>query len=151
MNKLSMLLAIIVIHHEACAGTTGESLYGNWAITGVADAQEITSLSSDDADKLTGKTFVVQSSEIRFDGETCLHPQFKKSSQSTESFFRREYKMTPKKLRLPNPVTEVEVTCDAPSEISFIYRRNKGEIVIFWNGFFLNAQKSASTGGQSRR
>lgn len=116
-------------------------LTGRWRVTGTADAQETTSLSSDDVDKLTGTELVVTSDSVRFSNETCDKPTFKQTRHSTGGFFRREYKIDPKHLRLPDLVTEVAVTCQAPSPISFVYFRDKRHIVFYWKGFFLNAEE----------
>jgi hypothetical protein len=136
-------LIAVALHCTAFAGTTDANLYGRWKVTGVAGAQNTTSLSSDEIDKLKGDEFVIDAQTIRFAGEECAHPQMTKSIHSTESFFRREYKISPKGLNLPDPVTEFEVACDAPSPISYIYVRDGKVIVFFWNGFFLNATRQA--------
>lgn len=115
-------------------------LIGHWRVTGTADAQETTSLSSDDIDKLTGTELVFTLDSVRFSNETCDKPTFKKTRHNTGVFFRREYKIDPKNLRLPDLVTEVAITCQAPSPISFVYFRDKRHIVFYWKGFFLNAE-----------
>ncbi|MDC8760550.1 hypothetical protein [Janthinobacterium fluminis] len=116
------------------------ALFGRWVVTGTADAQETTSLSSDDADKLTGTDFIVTAESVRFSDEICDKPKFKQASYGTAVFFRREYKLDPRKLRLPDPVTEITIDCLAPSPISFVYIKDKRHIVFFWKGFFLNAK-----------
>ena len=116
------------------------ALTGHWRITGTADAQETTSLSSNDIDKLTGTELVFMPDSVRFSNEICDKPAFKQTRHSTASFFRREYRINPKRLHLPDLVTEVAITCQLPSPISFVYFKDKRHIVFYWKGFFLNAE-----------
>lgn len=126
---------------DAVCGEARSALMGRWAVTGTADAQETTSLSSDDVDKLTGTEIVFTPESVRFSSEMCNKPTFKQTRHRKIGFFRREYKMDPKHLRLPDPVTEVAINCQAPSPISFVYVQDRRHIVFYWKGFFLNAEK----------
>lgn len=143
MLRESAIIGVLVL----CAATHAAgrevraSLIGHWKVTGAADAQETTSLSSDDVDKLAGTEIVFTPETVQFSNEVCAKPSFKLARQSTNGFFRREYKMDPKSLRLPDVVTEVEVNCQAPSPISFFYFRDRRHIVFYWKGFFLNAER----------
>lgn len=142
-NWVIAVLLVLAASPYAVCGEAGSALIGRWTVTGTADAQETTSLSSDDVDKLTGTELVVTPESVRFSDETCDKPIFKRTRQSTASFFRREYKMDPKRLRLPNPVTEIEINCLAPSPVSFVYFKDMKHLIFYWEGFFLNAEKSA--------
>lgn len=142
-NWVFAVLLILTASPYAVCAEAGSALIGHWTVTGAADAQDTTSLSSDDVDKLTGTELVVTPESVRFSDETCDKPIFKQARQTTASFFRREYKMDPKRLRLPNRVTEIEITCLAPSPISFVYFKDKKHLVFYWKGFFLSAKKSA--------
>lgn len=122
----------------------GSAVLGRWTVTGTAGAQETTSLASDDVDKLIGTNFVVTPEAVQFSGEKCDKPAFKKARHNTAGFFRREYKLDPRSMRLPDPVTEIAIDCLAPSPISFVYVRDKRHIVFFWRGFFLNAERRIS-------
>lgn len=137
-----LVFAGVLILSTASAGTEVRApLIGHWRVTGTADAQETTSLSSDDIDKLTGTELVFMPDSVRFSNETCDKPTFKQTRHSTGGFFRREYKIDPKHLRSPDLVTEVAITCQEPSPISFVYFRDKRHIVFYWKGFFLNAER----------
>ncbi|HWW72747.1 MAG TPA: hypothetical protein VN089_22615 [Duganella sp.] len=136
----AVLLFLTSSPYAVCA-EAGSVLIGRWTVTGTADAQETTSLSSDDADKLAGTELVVAPESVRFSDETCDKPIFKQTRQSAASFFRREYKIDPIHLRLPHLVAEIEIVCQAPSPISFVYLKDKRHIVFYWKGFFLNAEK----------
>lgn len=142
MRKFVFAGVLVFSTGPYAAGTEVRApLRGHWIVTGTADAQETTSLSSDDVDKLTSTELIFTPDSIRFSNETCDKPAFKQTRHSTRGFFRREYKINPKNLRLPKLVTEVEITCQAPSPISFVYFRDKRHIVFYWKGFFLNAEE----------
>ncbi|HEX8611754.1 MAG TPA: hypothetical protein VF800_10760 [Telluria sp.] len=132
---------------------SGSALTGRWTVTGIAGAQETTSLSSDEADQLKGRDFVVTSASVHFADETCEKPTFIRTRHSTAVFFRREYKLDPRSMRLPDSVTEIAIQCHAPSPINFVYLRDKRHMVLFWRGFFLNAtrrpDKAPATGTPS--
>lgn len=145
MRPILAGLIAAALHCSALAGSTSANLYGRWKVTGVAGAQNTTSLADTEIDKLKGEDMVVASGEIRFADAVCVHPQMTKSTHATETFFRREYKMSATGLHLPTPVTEYDVSCATPSPISYFYVRDSMNIVIFWNGFFLNATKQVST------
>ena len=147
-----MILRILISALALLAGATcalaqavEPELMGHWKVIKTVDAQESTSISSDDADKLVGKDMVITATRITFEAEACISPVFKRSQHPTSSFFRREYKMDPSKLRLPNPVVEVAVQCNQPSPISFIYIQGRRHIIFYWRGFFLRALKQTNT------
>jgi hypothetical protein len=151
MARILTLAALLVALATPATGgagmDAGSVVLGRWAVTGTADAQETTSLSSDDVDKLVGANFVVTPESVQFADEKCDKPVFKLTRHSTAGFFRREYRLDPRNMRLPDPVTEVAIVCLAPSPISFVYVRDKRHIVFFWRGFFLNAEKLGEKGG----
>jgi hypothetical protein len=123
------------------AQATESAMIGRWTVTGVADAQQTTSLPSDEVDKLMGTTLFVTSESVQFSSERCERPTFKETHHNTPQFFRREYKIDPRSLRLPNPVTEIAINCVEPSPIEFIYIKDKRHIVFYWRGFFLSAER----------
>lgn len=141
-HRIAALAALLAISSAAAAPLDAD-LTGHWKIVGTADAQQTTSLSSDDADQLVGEELIVAPSSLTFHGETCSNPSFKRSRRHTVPFFLREYKLDPKNLKLPDPVVEVSIVCDQASPINFIYLQGRRRIVFFWRGFFLNASKQA--------
>lgn len=138
---LAALLVALAAPASMAGTDAGSAVLGRWMVTGTAGAQETTSLSSDDVDKLVGTNFVVTPESVQFAGEKCDKPAFKQTRHNTAGFFRREYKLDPRSMRLPDPVTEIAIDCLAPSPISFVYVRDKRHIVFYWRGFFLDAKK----------
>jgi hypothetical protein len=146
--KWALTLLLALIAPVSMAGRdAGSAVLGRWTVTGTAGAQETTSLSSDDVDKLIGTDIVITPEAARFSDEKCDKPAFKQARHNTAGFFRREYKLDPSSMRLPDPVTEVAIDCLAPSPISFVYVRDKRHIVFFWRGFFLDAERKISDDG----
>lgn len=141
---LAALMMALVAPPGMAETNAGSGLLGRWTVIGTAGAQDTTSLSSDDVDKLVGTDFVVTAESVQFSGEQCDKPTFKQSRHNTTGFFRREYKLDPRSMRLPDPVTEIAIDCLSPSPITFVYVRDKRNIVFFWRGFFLNAQRGNS-------
>lgn len=156
MNRTCTLAALMValvalVVPPSMAGTNaGSGLLGRWTVIGTAGAQETTSLSNDDVDKLVGTDFVVTAESVQFAGEQCDKPTFKQSRHNTTGFFRREYKLDPRSMRLPDPVTEMAIDCLSPSPITFVYVRDKRNIVFFWRGFFLDARRGISKNDKPR-
>lgn len=151
VRKWALAVLLALTAPVSMAGRdAGSALIGRWTVTGTAGAQETTSLSSDDVDKLTGANFVVTPESVQFSDEKCDKPTFKQARHKTAGFFRREYKLDPRSMRLPDPVTEIAIHCLAPSPISFVYIRDKRHIVFFWRGFFLNAEREINKKGNRR-
>lgn len=135
---LAFILALgisIGVHAEKMA----PHLYGRWKIIGVADAQESTSLSSDQVDLLTGTELIIAPKYVRFNGQVCKKPNYTLTRQHTQTFFRKSYVLDPKNLLLPDDVLEIQTNCENPTEINFIYVQNKRKIIFYWKGFFLRA------------
>lgn len=95
-------------------------------------------MSSDDADKLAGTSFVIAPNRVQFDDEVCQRPQFKTTRQRTRQLFRRDYRFEPQNMGLPDPVTQIKVNCENPIDY-YIYIKSKDALIFYWKGFFLNA------------
>lgn len=141
MRKQLCCIAFLSISIGANAEKMDTHIYGQWKITGVADAQETTSLSSDQADLLKGLNLVIAPKTVQFNGDVCTHPVFTVSRQNTMTFFLKAYKFDPKNLLLPDQVSEIQINCKNFSEINFLYIQNRRKIIFYWKGFFLRAVK----------
>ncbi|MCG2586616.1 hypothetical protein [Massilia sp. TS11] len=118
-------------------------LTGNWKITEVLDNQETVSLSDEEAKSLIGTKMIVTADRIQFGGADCRVPQYKTEKHKMYAYFVKEFNFEPKRLPLPDAVTEIQVTCQDPVGIDFIYVRDQRQIVLYWKGFFLNAVRQA--------
>lgn len=79
---------------------------------------------------------------IRFGKANCAAPVFRTTRRRTYTYFVRQFNFDPQSLHLPDSVLEIEVKCLQPVGINFIYVRDKNRLVFYWEGFFLNAQRS---------
>ena len=95
-------------------------------------------MSSDDADKLVGMNFLIAPDHVQFGDGVCQKPRFTTTHQRTRQLFRQDYRFEPKNIGLPDPVTQVKVSCENPVNY-FIYVKGKDGLVFYWKGFFLNA------------
>ncbi len=144
MRAIQLCIILLVGSAQAFAAANGSQLHGHWKITGIAGAQDTTSLSSDQADLLAGSILDIGADSIGFNGETCHQPSLTVSRHNKQRFFRREFNFDPIGMPLPDIVTEFRIDCKNPSPIHFIYVRDKRQILFYWKGFFLNAVKERS-------
>lgn len=113
--------------------------YGEWKITAVLDSQQSTSLSDDEASKLLGERLVIAPHSVRFGQADCVNPSFEVAQRRFYAYFVKQYNFEPKKLPLPDKVREITVTCREPVGINFMYVRDRKQLVLYWEGYFLNA------------
>ena len=138
MKRLYVAIALLGFSTVLHAASVASRLYGNWQVSSVADSQDTTSMSSDDADKLVGANFLIAPDRVQFGVDICQKPRFMATHQRTRQLFRRDYRFEPKNMGLPDPVTQVKVSCENPVDY-FIYVKGKDALVFYWKGFFLNA------------
>ncbi|AKU21903.1 hypothetical protein [Massilia sp. NR 4-1] len=139
--KPALFFSALLLSLAAHAQQADHKLVGTWKITAVLDSQDTTSLSNEDAAKLVGKTLLIESRHVRFDDADCKNASFKVARHRFYSYFIKQYNFEPKHLPLPDYVQEVTVECASPVGINFIYLRDRNQIVLFWEGFFLNAAR----------
>ncbi|MBJ7312874.1 hypothetical protein ACFOLJ_00380 [Rugamonas sp. CCM 8940] len=134
---------VLLVSLNVGAASAVGSLEGKWKISKVLDSQQTTSLSDDEVSKLIGKDLLIESKHIQFDSAVCVNPKLKTERHRMYAHFIKEYNFEPKHLPLPDTVTEIQIECDDPVGIDFLYIRDKRQVVLFWKGFFLNAVKQA--------
>ncbi|MBB3122004.1 hypothetical protein [Pseudoduganella violacea] len=139
--KPTLFFSALLLSLAAHAQQADHKLVGIWKITAVLDSQDTTSLSSEDATKLVGKTLLIESQHVHFDDADCKNASFKMARHRFYSYFVKQYNFEPKHLPLPDYVQEVAIECASPVGINFIYLRDRNQIVLFWEGFFLNATR----------
>lgn len=140
MKPLILCLTILLSHGSHAAQLDGR-FYGVWKVTAVLDSQDTTSLSDEEAGALVGTELVIAPNSVRFGTAECVAPAFKVTQRRFYAYFVKHYNFEPKKLPLPDKVREITVTCKAPVGIDFIYVRDRDQLVLYWEGFFLNAVK----------
>ena len=81
----------------------------------------------------------IQKEGIRFGTENCGAPTFDSKRVEPSQYVRDEAHISVTNLRLPNPVTVVDVGCTR------VFIKKADEAVIFWDGFFFGAKKIKSS------
>lgn len=122
------------------AAQPAHEVIGDWRFTTVLDNVEITSIDDEQAKNLLGRVMAIRKEGTRFGDQTCGAPTLEAERVEPDLYVRREAQISARKLRLPNPVTVVNIGCTHV----FIKRPNRA--VIFWDGFFFDAVKIGKTG-----
>ena len=117
----------------------GQEVIGEWKLTSVLDGVGITSIDENQAKRLLGKVMTIQKDGTRFGTERCGAPSFDSKRVEPDQYLRQEAHISAAKLRLPNPVTVVDIGCTQ------VFVKKTDEAVIFWDGFFFNAKRKNST------
>lgn len=118
---------------DAHATTQDKSIIGNWKLARILDSADITALDDKQARRLLGTVVRIEHDRLRFGKEVCKNPDFEVTVADTDTYFLREYRAGEEKLGLPNPVTEVSVSCTQ------VYKKAPDRIVFYWKGFFFDA------------
>jgi hypothetical protein len=143
MKQLLMSLILLAAVVPARAQKIDPPIFGRWKIVSVADIAGIMA-DSDVADlnRLIGANLVIAQKSVQFAGEDCKNPIFTVERKTLAQAFRIGFQMSDtNKLKLSDSVTEVEVECENPTDISLFYVRSKGQIVFVWSGILFNAVK----------
>lgn len=117
------------------AAHPGHDVIGEWKLTSVLDGVEITSIDENQARHLLGQVMTIQKEGTRFGSESCGAPSFYSKRVEPNQYVRQEAHISAAKLRLPNPVTVVDLGCTR------VFIKRADEAVIFWDGFFFGARK----------
>jgi hypothetical protein len=114
-------------------------ILGTWKLTKVLDSAEITSMDDKEAAQLVGTTLVIQPDKVSIAGETCQAPDLERHREPAAKYVRENYHAPVGRLGLRDSVTVVGLRCTE----ALIKGSNK--VVVFWDGFFYDAEKQAST------
>jgi len=111
---------------------------GEWKLTAALDGAEITSIDEKEARQLVGKVFKITRDTIRFGARECGPSDFAAERVEPGWFLRKEFHASSDKLRLPNPVTVVDLSCTT------VFIRRPNRLVIAWDGWFFEAVRMKS-------
>jgi hypothetical protein len=106
---------------------------GQWRFTKPIDSANITSLDESEAAQLVGHIFTIRKDKVSFDDRDCGETEFEAKKVEPTSYLLKEFNSKVEGLKLPNPVTVVEITCTA------VFVRSSNRLVIFWKGWFFDA------------
>lgn len=111
---------------------------GEWRLTAALDGGEITSIDEKEARQLVGKLFKISKHTIRFGARECGPSDFAAQQVEPGIFLRQQFHATGDKLRLPNPVTVVDLSCTT------VFIKKPNRLVIAWDGWFFDAVRIKS-------
>lgn len=106
---------------------------GQWRFTKPIDSADIASLDEREAAQLVGHIFTIRKDKVAFGDRDCGDTEFEAKKVEPTLYLRRQFNSNVEGLKLPNPVTVVEISCTA------VFIRNPNRLVIFWKGWFFDA------------
>lgn len=125
--------ALVSSSPAQAAGSVASSVTGKWRLTAALDAADIASFDEHEAQQLVGHVFVISKEKVKFDERDCGPTGFEAVAVVPELHLRKEFHANAQKLRLPNPVTVVDLSCTS------VFIKNRNKLVIAWKGWFFDA------------
>ena len=137
---LTMVTILGLVAHSAKAiqPEKNADILGTWTITKVLDSADVASLTDQQAAALVGKNIVVRRDSIMFNGEPYRAPELTRHREPAAKFIREGYHARVGYLGLPDTITVIDLNCTEA------FLKSKGEIVVFWRGYFFDAIKQPS-------
>ncbi|TFW33144.1 hypothetical protein [Massilia horti] len=116
------------------AAQPGHEVIGKWKFVSALDFTVPSSLDEQEAQQLLGHVLTISKNWSRFDdGQDCGVPGFETKRVEPSLYLQREAGIGASKLKLPNPVTVVDINCTQ------VFVKKPNRVVIFWEGFFFEA------------
>lgn len=106
---------------------------GQWRFTKPIDSADIASLDEREAAQLVGQIFTIRRDKVAFGEEDCGDTEFEAQKVEPTLYVRKGWNSNVDGLKLPNPVTAVEISCTT------VFILNRSRLVIFWKGWFFDA------------
>ena len=136
-SSLQFFLALVLITPVSVKASDSDSIErmvtGKWRFTKPIDSADITSLDEREAAQLVGHIFTIGKEKVAFGDDDCGDTEFKAQKVEPTLYLRKGWNSNVDGLKLPNPVTAVEISCTT------VFIRNPNRLVIFWKGWFYDA------------
>lgn len=132
-QQIFLALALITAPSVEASDTIERIVTGQWRFTKPIDSADIASLDEREAAQLVGHIFTIKKDKVAFGERDCGDTEFQAKDVEPTLYLRREFNSNVEGLKLPNPVTVVEISCTA------VFIRNPNRLVIFWKGWFFDA------------
>lgn len=113
----------------------GSDVIGNWRFTAALDSIDIVSLNEREAKQLLGQVMMIRDTGTQFGDSKCDRPSFQTKRVEPNLYVQNEAGISASKLNLPNPVTVVDISC------TDVLLRSRSRAVIFWKGWFFDAER----------
>ncbi len=129
LTLATLLITIPASASDASKTMKPAGIIGEWKIRSVLDYATI-SIGPDQAKRLIEKDLIISEEKIRFGDQVCSESNFLAERVETNIELRENARVSNNQLRLPNPVTVVELSC------AYVYIKDRNRIVLAWNGIF---------------
>jgi len=130
-----LALALITPPSARAADSIERIVTGQWRFTKPIDSADITALDEREAAQLVGRIFTIRKDKVAFGDQDCGSTEFEAKKVEPRLYLRKGWNSNVEGLKLPNPVTVVEISCTA------VFIRNPNRLVIFWDGWFFDAAR----------
>jgi len=135
VKKLSFaaLAAMIVLPCAQASDPIERRVTGDWRFTAALDGAEIVALDEREAHALLGQIFTIRKDKVKFGKRDCGETEFEAQKVEPRIHLREAFHASAKALRLPNPVTVVDLNCTS------VFITKPQHLLIFWQGWFFDA------------
>jgi hypothetical protein len=137
MKAMHTIFAVLIVSWAtvtaAAADKHEHAVIGKWRVTAALDGAQITSLDEREAQQLVGRVFTISKAKVNFGKRDCGPSTFEVHSVDPQIFLNDQFRASADRLRLPNPVTVVDLSCTS------VFIKNTNTLVIAWDGWFFNA------------
>lgn len=134
-HQFFLVLALITPPSVEASDSIERIVTGQWRFTKPIDSADIASLDEREAAQLVGRIFTIRKDKVAFGDQDCGNTEFEAKKVEPTLYLRKAFNSTVEGLKLPNPVTVVEISCTA------VFIRNRNRLVIFWDGWFFDAAR----------
>lgn len=115
------------------AADSNADIYGTWKIKTFVGAAEVSALSQQEVDHLIGAAVSISPQKFVFNGQTCQHPNYERSTEDAVAYFEREWRADAKELHFGKTVTIVATDCN------MLYPIRKNHLIVAERGNFFEA------------
>lgn len=128
-------LAIVSTGSALGADIQGHGVIGKWRLTKALDSADITSRDEREAQQLLGHVVTISKKSVKFGKNDCQPTGLDAKWVAPGPFVRDWFHASAENLRLPDPVTVVDLGC------TNVFIKDKQRIVVFWDGWFFDARR----------
>lgn len=134
----SLALVLSLASAAVCqAADTNADIYGTWKIKKFVGAADVSALSQQEVEQLIGKPVSISPQQFVFNGQTCKHPSYARSTDDALAYFEREWRADANELHFGKQVTIVETDCN------MLYPTRKNHLIVAERGNFFEAVRTA--------
>lgn len=133
LTRIPLLGLLCCATVVAFAQDPNADIYGNWKIKAVIGMGAETSMNNRQIQRIIGKPLLISAEKFKFNGRTCLHPNYQRSREETVQHFDWAWRTDVSNIPFPNPVTIIDTGCD------YLYPIRKDHLMIAEENVFFEA------------